>query len=916
MLDRARVRDLYAEAADLPAEHVGAFLARECGTDTDLRREVESLLAASARRPAFLSAPTAAPGHFAIGSGEASGATIGRYRLREELGHGGFGSVYVGEQSEPVHRLVAVKIIKLGMDTRAVIARFEAERQALAMMDHEHIAKVFDAGATQSGRPYFVMELVKGEPITTYCDTKSLSIAERLGVFGQVCRAVQHAHSKGVIHRDIKPGNVLVSTQDGRPNAKVIDFGIAKATQHRLTEQTIATDARQFIGTPEYMSPEQADGSFNIDTRTDVYSLGVLLYELLTGATPFDPKALRSVAYGELQRIIREVEPPKPSTRVSTLGDVIAIVASQRCTDPGRLSPLLRGDLDWIVMRCLDKDRSRRYATSDALAADIEAFLRGDAVSAVPPSTGYLARKFIGRHRVAVFAGAAIGSALVLGAIGTTMGLVTAQREQRLAEAQRVIATREADQARAINDFMRHVLTSVQPGNRGADVRLISVLAEASASASERFSEHPLLEAEVRVLLGEVYASLSLWEPCEAEHRRAGVLYAQHAGGDDPRTLRAERQALSAAMNHGRTDEVEPAISALLPRLERVLGADDLATLAARLTLANVHAARGRLSEAESILLALRDHPRLTADDAMDSRILTALIRVYMKQPVIEDRSLRLAHWARVIPLARESIARALREHGPASDITLFARVHLAIALDEHEEFAAAAEVCRSVLADSSERLGDCHQARIEAMRRLAKALGRLGAVDEPTDWYLRAVACVRQVGGSDKIARLSGLSEVMHYLDRAGRAAEGEAIAREVAAGLAGFGGHASPFQAELYIASFASMAGRHDEAEGLFGRLLAQADASGESHARACANLVYARHLTRLGRFEESQECLERCAMLSGGVEHGTHDGLPDNIVFAFIELYSAWNKPDKVRDYRELREAVFGIPSQAAP
>jgi len=349
---------------------------------------------------------------------EGPGGYIGRFRLLQQIGEGGFGAVFEAEQEHPVRRRVALKVIKLGMDTREVIARFEAERQALAMMDHPHIARVLDAGATDSGRPYFVMELVKGEPITSYCDRHLLSIHERLRLFEQVCQAVAHAHTKGIIHRDLKPNNVLVSSQADQAFAKVIDFGIAKATSGRLTDKTLFTDRQQMIGTPLYMSPEQAEGSADIDTRSDIYSLGVLLYELLTGSTPFASATLRTADYAELQRIIREVEPARPSARLVDANSAISEIANHRRMEPRKLARLVRGELDWIVMKAIEKERARRYETASALALDVHRYRLGQPVLAAPPSTLYRLRKFVRRNRVTVAAVSLLTLVLLAAIIG------------------------------------------------------------------------------------------------------------------------------------------------------------------------------------------------------------------------------------------------------------------------------------------------------------------------------------------------------------------------------------------------------------------------------------------------------------------------------------------------------------------
>src|SRR6266511_4509267 len=411
--------ELFAAASELtsPAERA-ALLDRECAGNTALRAEVESLLAANEQAGAFLDKSTLASNV----SLEKSGDRIGHYKLLQQIGEGGCGVVYMAEQEEPVSRRVALKVIKLGMDTKSVIARFEAERQALALMDHPNIAKVLDAGATETGGPFFVMELVRGSRITDYCDEHGLSTRELLGLFIQVSRAVQHAHQKGIIHRDIKPSNILVTVNDGVPVPKVIDFGIAKATQGRLTDHTLFTAFEQFIGTPAYMSPEQSIlTSVDIDTRSDIYSLGVLLYELLTGQTPFDQKELLASGLEEMRRTIREKEPVRPSTRLTQQlvaashpstarsgEESLASPPSRRSNQIEELIHLLRGDLDWIVMKCLEKDRARRYETADGLARDVQRFLANEPVLARPPSRIYRLHKFIRRNRVMAASATAI----------------------------------------------------------------------------------------------------------------------------------------------------------------------------------------------------------------------------------------------------------------------------------------------------------------------------------------------------------------------------------------------------------------------------------------------------------------------------------------------------------------------------
>jgi serine/threonine protein kinase/tetratricopeptide (TPR) repeat protein len=411
---------IFWDAAHLESEaERHAYLDRACSEDAGLRRRVEQLLRAQPRAENFLECP-AVPLNATVAEGpvrEAPGTVVGAYKLLEQIGEGGFGVVFMAEQQRPVRRRVALKVLKPGMDSRAVIARFEAERQALALMDHPNIATILDAGQTDSGRPYFVMELVKGAPITGYCDRVRLPVADRLELFVDVCHAVQHAHQRGVIHRDLKPSNVLVTLHDGTPVVKVIDFGIAKALAQPLTERTVFTGFAQVLGTPLYMSPEQAALSgLDVDTRSDIYALGVLLYELLTGTTPFPEERLSTLGFDEVLRVIREEEPVRPSTRLSTLGPAATAVSADRKSDPRRLSGLVRGELDWIVLKSLEKDRNRRYATALELAADVRRYLRHEPVQACPPSALYRLRKFARRHKAGLaLAGLILLSLVVLG---------------------------------------------------------------------------------------------------------------------------------------------------------------------------------------------------------------------------------------------------------------------------------------------------------------------------------------------------------------------------------------------------------------------------------------------------------------------------------------------------------------------
>ncbi|MFA6043910.1 MAG: serine/threonine-protein kinase [Phycisphaerales bacterium] len=571
--------------------------------------------------------------HFAPVAHDAPGTRIGPYKLLQLIGEGGFGTVYLAEQERPVVRRVALKIIKLGMDTRQVVARFEQERQALAMMDHPGIAKVLDAGATDSGRPYFVMELVKGEPMTEFCDRRNLGIRERLELFAQVAAAVQHAHTKGIIHRDLKPRNILVANRDGRPHAQIIDFGIAKAIAARLTEKTLFTEHRQLIGTPEYMSPEQAEGQLDIDTRTDVYSLGVLLYELLTGRTPFDEHTLRSAAYAEIQRIIREVDPPKPSTRLSGSNELLASVAAHRNTEPRKLNPLVRGELDWIVMKALEKDRSRRYETAISLGQDVARYLAGEAVLAVPPSASYRIRKFMRQHRAVASAAALVGAALVLGLAGTSVGLARANAERRRADAAAVQATsaaevaakaelaaqaetqraeRELARAVEIKRLITQMLQGVDPKRaKTADKTLLmQILGDAAARLTRGEIKDELVAAELRATIGSVYDALGLYSQADEHLSAAATVYTRLKGEEDPDTLGVAGTLAKLRYDQGNYAEAERLRLKTLEIQKRVLGENHPQTLSTMSNLAAIYLTLGRYAQAEALSLKTLDAQR------------------------------------------------------------------------------------------------------------------------------------------------------------------------------------------------------------------------------------------------------------------------------------------------------------------
>jgi serine/threonine protein kinase/tetratricopeptide (TPR) repeat protein len=700
------------------------FLKTACGADTTLLEDVEALLNVDAEaRCAFDDG--------ARQMRDVATAQIGPYRLLDVIGEGGMGVVWRAQQREPIRRVVALKLIKLGMDTGAVIARFESERQALAMMNHPNVARVFDAGATDTGRPYFVMEHVAGEPITTFCDRHNYTNRQRLELFVQACDAVQHAHQKAIIHRDIKPSNVLVALQDGKPVVKVIDFGVAKAVSQQLTERTLFTEAGQLVGTPEYMSPEQAEmNALDIDTRTDVYALGVLLYELLTGALPFEASELRRKGFNEIQRIIRESDPPRPSTRVSSLGaPAQAEVAARRGMEPSELAHELRGELEWIPLKALRKDRTQRYATATEFAQDVQNYLAQRPLIAGPESAAYRARKFLKRNRGPVIAAALVALALLGGIAATSVALVGQSRARAEAERRRA----ESD---AVNEFLTDdVLSAARPEHLPdktvRDAIVSAMIDPAAAAVATRFKDKPLIEAAVRNSLGQTYCVI------------------------------------------GRADLGEPHAAAALQIRRRLLGNDHPDTLMAMNNMAYVLEERGKLDEAEPLYReALEGRRRVLGDDHRDTTMsINNLAELLMTRGMLDQAE----------PLWREAIERQRRTLGNDHPETLTSIENLGALAVQRGNLGEAETLWRESLNGRRRVLGENHPETINSMNNVGYLLKLQGNLDEAEATWRDALARSRRVLGEDHPNTIGTLGNVAGLLLDQGKFDEAEPLHREV---------------------------------------------------------------------------------------------------------------------------------------
>jgi len=786
-----REEAVFEAALQLPAEQRAAYLDQTCTGDADLRRRVEALLGAFERAGGFMRQPATPTRTLAVSlpPTEKPGDRIGRYKLLQQIGEGGCGVVYMAEQEESVPRRVALKVIKLGMDTKQVIARFEAERQALAIMDHPNIAKVLDAGATEAGRPYFVMELVRGVKITDFCDQKNLSTRERLDLFIQVCRAVQHAHQKGIIHRDLKPSNILVTSDDGVPVPKVIDFGIAKATQGRLTDHTVFTAFEQFIGTPAYMSPEQAEMSLHdIDTRTDIYSLGVLLYELLTGRTPFDQKELLAAGLDEMRRTIREVEPVKPSTRLTQarLADIPPDSGASALRIP---HSAIAGDLDWIVMKALEKDRARRYETANGLATDIQRHLKNEPVLARPPSNLYRFQKLVRRNKLAFAAASAVTAALVIGlGVSTWMVIkekqtrqraVAAEREQsrlRLqAEANEKKAASEAVKSQQVAQFLKDMLKGVGPSVAlGRDTAMLrEVLDRTAERIGKDLTNQPDVEVELRAILTLTYEELGMFKEREQMARETLRVSRSRLGEEHPSVAEALHQIGDARSCLDDQVEGEKFMREAVALKRRVLGNEHPSTAASINVLAWVLMREDKLVEAEMLgreALAIRR--KLFGNEHRDvADSIYLLARVMERQDKLTEAE----------TMHREALAMERKVLGEEHPTVAESLNYLAVVLRRSGKLAEAETMHREALARQRKLFSPDHPAISDELRELVAVLRAEGKLAEVETLYREVSAGQRAVFGNEKsAAEVERLSKLAATLQSQGKLAEAEKALRE----------------------------------------------------------------------------------------------------------------------------------------
>ncbi|NRB74832.1 MAG: serine/threonine protein kinase [Verrucomicrobiales bacterium] len=807
--DPSRIAELATEYLKISdPEEKEQFLDETCGRNEFLRPAVLKLAAElydetlAASEHDDTGGPTSVI-MTSVSVGHKVGSTIGPYKLVKVLGQGGFGVVYEAKQTEPVKRTVALKVIKPGMDSEEVIARFDAERQALAMMDHPNIARVYEAGTSDSGHPYFAMELCHGTPLTQYCDKHNLKLSQRLELFLTVCRAVQHAHQKTVIHRDIKPSNILVSEQDGKPVPKVIDFGIAKALNQDLTNRTINTGVGMVIGTPQYMSPEQAAADPNdVDTRSDVYSLGIVLYELLTGSTPLKIETLHKLAVDEMLKHVREAEPIKPSSRIWDERDtkVGQDTATHRMTNPSRLHRIVRGELDWILLKALENDRDRRYESVAALAEDIENFQHHDAVSATPPSFSYRMRKFARKYRAPLLTSAALFIALLAGAIVSVTQAVRADRARQEAE--------------AVTNFLVSTFQSPDPYRDGQSITVAEMLDEAASQVHESFADSPKVRSRLLDTIGRTYSSLGLDEQAAELHAENAELLREATFSSASGRLTADYLTGRALTRIGRWQESVPLLEKTGKDLLRTKGANHELTLACRQALASAYATAGRYEDAVSLLnevVTIREKQNkpyepsvlLAREELANTHFIASdyesAAPIY--ESVLEARRANPDHRNQGIPevlsnladtyqqLGREEEAEALVQEaldlsvatfGDDHQMTYRTRTRFAMILSENGENERAVMHLEESVAGLKNSLGLSHHSTLDTMRNLAVVLGSLGWHDKAVENLQAVTEASTALLGSDNPSTLHARNSLAIALVRTGKYEEAEKIYRD----------------------------------------------------------------------------------------------------------------------------------------
>ena len=719
-----RIKELFGAALERDPGERAAFLSQACGQDVTLREEVESLLKAHdsidprLEQPLIENSPV---------------RSIGPYRLLRKIGEGGMGQVWLAEQTAPLHRQVALKLIRWGMYDDTLLRRFQAERQSLAAMDHPSIAKVFDAGATTEGQPYFVMEYVAGEPITEYCDGKKLKVRDRLELLIKVCEGVQHAHQKAIIHRDLKPANILVVEVDGKPVPRIIDFGLAKAVGRETTGESFHTRVGGLVGTPGYMSPEQCDATAqDVDTRTDVYSLGVVLYVLLAGNLPFDAEAWQTRPIDEMLRRLREEDAPRPSTKLGSDGDSLSARAEARGTEARQLLSVVRGDLDWITMKAVERDRARRYGTPSELAADLTRYLNHEPVTARPASVSYRVQKYVRRHRYTVAGAGVLVGLLLIFAVVQSVQLRKTRRER--------------DRADRITNFMKGMFKVSDPSeSRGNSITAREILDKASKQVEAGLAKDPETQAQMNYVIGEVYDNLGLIPEAELLVRQACNRQRQVLGPEAPDTLQSATLLAKILLHEGHDAEAEKLQRETLAIERRALGPENADTLKSMARLASIWSWQGRNADAEKLdRETLTIERRVYGPEDPQTLILTTSLASTLLQTREESR------YPEAETLLRETLTTERRVFGPEHPDTINTMINLSTALELESRYAESEEMSRATLGIAEHVLGPEHVDTLVLKNCLATDLAKQGRYQEAEELYQEIRAIHARVLGPD----------------------------------------------------------------------------------------------------------------------------------------------------------------------